>query len=82
MRWGPLHGYLPISALQGCSLPLPLRPQRGWGGSEEEHLPQLVVKSVYSIVPVVPDQEPGCLHLPATVGLRLRGSPMVLFLFG
>ena len=62
--------------------PPPLLPPLRGEGFEEEHLPQLVVKSVYSIVPVVPDQEPGCLHLPATVGLRLRGSPMVLFLFG
>ena len=45
------------------------------GGSEEEHLRQLLVNSVHSIVPVDPDQEPGCLSSQAMVGLRSGGSP-------
>ena len=49
-------------------------PQRG-GGSEEEHLPQLLVNSVHSIVPVYPDQEPGCLSSQAMFGLRSGDSP-------
>ena len=38
-------------------------------------LPELSVNSVHSIVPVEPDQEPGCLCSQVTVGLRLGGSP-------
>lgn len=45
------------------------------GGSAEEHLPQLLVNSVHSIVLVDPDQEPGCLQSQAIVGLRSRGLP-------
>ena len=51
----------------------PAPPQRG-GGSEEEHLPQLFVNSVHSIVPVDPDQEPGCLSSQAMVGLHRGGG--------
>ena len=49
-------------------------PKRG-GGSEEEHLPQLLVNSVHSIVPVDPEQEPGCFSSQAMVSLHPGGSP-------
>ena len=67
---------MPISALQGCSLQLPLHstvPTKG-EGSEVEHLSQLVVNRVHSIVPVDPDQELGCFHSQAMIGLHLWES--------
>lgn len=42
----------------------------GGGGFGEEHLPQLLVNSVHSIVSVDPDQKPGCLSSQAMLGLR------------
>lgn len=45
----------------------------GRGGFGEEHLPQLLVNSVHSIVPVDPDQEPGCLSSQVMLGLRSEG---------
>lgn len=63
----PAHFNLPRKLIP-TPTPLPLcSPTKGEGVFEEEHVPQLVVKSVHIIVPVDPDQEPGCLHSQAMV---------------
>ena len=55
--------------------PSPQPPQREGGDSEEEHIPQLLVNSVHGIVPVDPDQEPGCLSSQTMVDLHWGSSP-------
>ena len=66
--------FSPSGGLAPAPAPPQLPPQRG-AGSEEEHLPQLLVNSVHSIVPVDPDQEPGCVSSQAMLGLHSEGSP-------
>lgn len=65
----PAHFNLPRMLIPTpAPLPLCSPTKRDWV-FEEEHVPQVVVKSVHIIVPVDPDQEPGCLHSQAMVVL-------------